>query len=68
MIFSVFSAGTLPTEGLAALGHVQGVEKSDHWSFWQAGYQALMVTDTAPYGNRPYHRTPDTPETLDNRK
>jgi hypothetical protein len=40
-----------PSRGLAAPASVDGIEWSDHWSFRQAGYPALMVTDTAPYRN-----------------
>jgi Zn-dependent M28 family amino/carboxypeptidase len=38
---------------------------SDHWSFWQCGYQALMVTDTGPLRNPHYHMASDRPGTLD---
>ena len=38
---------------------------SDQWSFWQFGYKAVMVTDTAPFRNPHYHMPHDTPETLD---
>ena len=38
---------------------------SDQWSFWQFGYPAMMVTDTAFYRNPHYHTSGDTPETLD---
>lgn len=38
---------------------------SDQWSFWQFGWPALMVTDTALFRNPWYHTTRDTPETLD---
>jgi Zn-dependent M28 family amino/carboxypeptidase len=38
---------------------------SDQWSFWQFGWPALMVTDTALYRNPHYHQSSDTPETLD---
>ena len=44
---------------------VPGVAWSDQWSFWQFGYDAIMVTDTAPYRNPHYHEEHDTPETLD---
>jgi Zn-dependent M28 family amino/carboxypeptidase len=43
---------------------VPGVGWSDHWSFWQQGYRALMVTDTVPYRNPHYHTSRDTPDTL----
>jgi Zn-dependent M28 family amino/carboxypeptidase len=41
------------------------VRLSDHSSFWDAGYPALMITDTAFYRNPHYHQPTDTPETLD---
>jgi peptidase M28-like protein len=37
---------------------------SDHWSFWQCGYPAFMVTDTGPLRNPHYHRSSDLPHTL----
>ncbi len=50
---------------MAAPGGLPGVGWSDHWSFWQNGYPAVMVTDTAPFRNPQYHTAGDTPETLD---
>jgi hypothetical protein len=41
------------------------VRLSDHSSFWDAGFPALMVTDTAFYRNPNYHQPTDTPDTLD---
>ena len=38
---------------------------SDHSPFWDAGYQALLVTDTAFLRNPHYHQPTDTVETLD---
>ena len=38
---------------------------SDHASFWEAGYPALMVTDTAPYRYPWYHTADDTPDKID---
>ncbi len=38
---------------------------SDHGSFWDAGYPALIVTDTAFLRNPHYHRASDRPGTLD---
>lgn len=39
--------------------------RSDHWSFWQEGYPALMVTDTAPFRYRYYHTAEDTVDKID---
>jgi aminopeptidase YwaD len=38
---------------------------SDHASFWDLGYPALMLTDTAFLRNPNYHQPSDTPDTLD---
>lgn len=51
-----------PSEGGAIPGVVEGVGWSDHWSFWQVDYPALMVTDTAPFRYPHYHRASDTPD------
>lgn len=38
--------------------------RSDHAPFWDAGYRAVMVTDTTNFRNPHYHRPSDTLETL----
>jgi hypothetical protein len=55
----------LPSEGAALPGFIPGVSWSDHWSFWQQGYPAMMVTDTAPFRYQHYHQPTDTPDKLD---
>lgn len=54
-----------PSEGGAVPSFVPGAGWSDHWSFWQAGYPAVMITDTAPFRYRYYHTPEDTPDKLD---
>ncbi len=54
-----------PSEGLAAPAFIPGVDWSDHWSFWEEGWPALMVTDTAPYRYPHYHTPQDTPDKVD---
>lgn len=54
-----------PSEGTAAPGWLTGIGWSDHWAFWQQGYAALMVTDTALFRYAPYHTAADTPDKLD---
>ena len=54
-----------PSEAVAAPGWLVGLGWSDHWSFWQAGYPAIMVTDTALFRYGDYHGAGDTPERLD---
>jgi aminopeptidase YwaD len=38
--------------------------RSDHASFWDAGYPAVVLTDTANFRNPHYHRETDTVATL----
>lgn len=38
--------------------------RSDHMSFWEQGFPAVMLTDTANFRNPHYHRPTDTLETL----
>ncbi|MBW4465439.1 MAG: M28 family peptidase [Pegethrix bostrychoides GSE-TBD4-15B] len=44
---------------------VPGTRSSDHAPFWDQGYAALMVTDTAYLRNPHYHLSSDRIETLD---
>jgi len=37
---------------------------SDHLSYWDEDYPAIMLTDTAMCRNTHYHRSTDTPEKL----
>ncbi|MBV8884218.1 MAG: M28 family peptidase, partial [Chroococcidiopsidaceae cyanobacterium CP_BM_RX_35] len=50
-----------PNRGLI----VPQTRQSDHASFWDRGYRALMVTDTAFLRNPHYHKASDRLETLD---
>ena len=54
-----------PSEGAALPAGIPGIGWSDHWSFWQHGYPAIMITDTAPFRYPHYHLGSDTPEQLD---
>ena len=60
----------LPVETLAVPGNgetLQATRLSDHSPFWDAGFSALMITDTSFMRNPHYHQPSDTPETLDPR-
>lgn len=59
------AATALPVYSINAPSFVPGVDWSDHRYYWQAGYPALMITDTAFYRNPNYHTARDTPDTLD---
>ena len=52
---------TIPLRGWP----LPAVRLSDHASFWDHGYPAVMVTDTAFFRNPHYHLPTDTCETLD---
>jgi hypothetical protein len=54
-----------PSEGAALPAGLPGVGWSDHWSFWQFGYPAAMVTDTALFRYPHYHKATDTPDKID---
>lgn len=61
-----FKGGTgLPVESISTYSVVPGVDFSDHWSFYQFDYKAIMVTDTAFYRNPYYHKHGDKADTLD---
>jgi hypothetical protein len=62
------AAVSFPSEGAALPASIPGVGWSDHWSFWESGYLAVMVTDTAPYRNPNYHEPTDRRGTLDYRR
>jgi Zn-dependent M28 family amino/carboxypeptidase len=58
----------LPSEFLLVPGNGEGMEEvrlSDHSPFWDHGFPALLVTDTAFLRNPNYHLPSDTIETLD---
>lgn len=44
---------------------IPDTRRSDHAPFWDEGYKALMVTDTANMRNPHYHKSSDRLETLD---
>jgi Zn-dependent M28 family amino/carboxypeptidase len=50
----------VPNRGLI----VRDTRRSDHAPFWDAGYPAIMVTDTANMRNPHYHKPSDTIATL----
>ena len=58
----------LPLWTLCLPERINAIRLSDNSSFWDQGYPALMVTDTAFLRNPNYHEPTDTPETLDHRR
>lgn len=55
----------IPVYSINAPSSMPGIDRSDHKSFWDLGYPAVMITDTAFYRNRAYHTADDTADRLD---
>ncbi len=55
----------LPVYSINAPRSVPGIDFSDHRNYWEMGYDAVMITDTAFYRNPNYHTPRDIAETLD---
>ena len=58
----------LPVESLVLPGSGEqftDIRLSDHSPFWENGFRAVMITDTAYFRNPNYHQPTDTLETLD---
>lgn len=61
----LMASTALPIYSITAPGFIPGVDFSDHLNYWQRGFPAVMITDTAFYRNKNYHTASDTPEKLD---
>ena len=59
------AATPLPVYSMNAPRFVPGIDFSDHFCYWDQGFPAVMVTDTAFYRNQAYHTRKDTAERLD---
>lgn len=55
----------VPVHSMNAPRAVTGIDFSDHRSFWDRDFPAVMVTDTAFFRNPRYHTARDTPDQLD---
>ena len=65
-LYKGFKAGsTFPVERIVAPSAIPGIYFSDHWSFWKAGYRAVMITDTAYLRSPHYHKQTDLPDAID---
>jgi hypothetical protein len=58
----------LPVFSISAPRWVPGLDLSDHAPYWDRGFQAVMITDTAFFRNRAYHTRQDTADRLDFRR
>lgn len=58
----------LPAYSINTTKYMEGIDWSDHLSYWKQGYPALMVTDTSFLRNKNYHQPTDTADLLDYKK
>jgi hypothetical protein len=58
----------LPVKRFKAPAWLPGIDFSDHLNYWQFGYSAVLLTDTAFYRNKHYHEPTDTLSRLDMRR
>jgi Zn-dependent M28 family amino/carboxypeptidase len=58
-------ASDLPVHSINAPPLLQGIDFSDHLSYWREGYPAFMVSDTAFLRSHTYHQASDTYDKLD---
>ncbi|MCL4103641.1 UNVERIFIED_CONTAM: hypothetical protein GTU68_059720 [Idotea baltica] len=65
--FKIGMKGTtdLPVYSIAAPAALPGIDFSDHRNYWEQGFPAIMVSDTAFYRNQAYHTAEDTADRLD---
>jgi hypothetical protein len=62
---NILSEQTIRTKKFKAPAALPGIDFSDHLNYWQFGYSAVMITNTAFYRNKNYHTKGDTVDTLD---
>ncbi|MGJ8652316.1 MAG: M28 family peptidase [Opitutaceae bacterium] len=61
-------AGEVDVYSIAAPTNIPGIDFSDHRNYWEFGYDAVMITDTAFYRNKEYHKIGDTWDRLNYEK
>ncbi len=59
------AASTIDVQSFAAPSLMPAISLSDHRSYWECGYQAVMINNTSFYRNPNYHQPSDTIDTLD---
>jgi len=62
---AMLAASDLPVYSTNAPVSIPGIDFSDHRNYWEFGYDAAMITDSAFYRNPNYHTAADTAEKLD---
>lgn len=56
--------GDVPVKSFNTFTIIPGVDWSDHRSYWNQGYRAVMITDTSLFRNFNYHTEKDTIDRL----
>tara|TARA_R110001592_G_C12994988_1_gene735394 strand:- start:67 stop:981 length:915 start_codon:yes stop_codon:yes gene_type:complete len=59
---------TIKTKKFTGPKSLPGIDFSDHLNYWKFGFSSLMITDTAFYRNKNYHKNSDKMETLNFQK
>ena len=62
---SMQAVAQIDVQSIAAPRSVTGITFSDHASYWDQGYPAVMINNTSFYRNPNYHEPTDTIDTLD---
>lgn len=62
---SMQEAANIDVQSINAPPGVTGITFSDHASYWDQGYPAVMINNTSFYRNPHYHKVTDTIDTLD---
>jgi len=58
----------ISTKAFKGTSALPGVDFSDHLNYWNFDYKAVMITNTAFYRNKNYHKKGDILKTLDLKK
>jgi hypothetical protein len=61
-------ASSLPVYSISAPRQIPGIDFSDHLNYWDEGWPAVMITDTAFYRNQNYHTENDKADHLNYEK
>jgi len=54
----------IEVQRLVSPSSLPGVDFSDHLNYWKFDYPAVMITDTAFFRNKNYHKSTDTIDTI----
>lgn len=62
---AMIKTSELPVYSINAPTSIPGIDFSDQLNYWNEGFNAVMITDTAFYRNKNYHTMRDTLDKLD---